>query len=110
MLQWRKKRIIFVLEKFHRYTFGGFTKIISDHKSLQVIMKNSLDRAPRTLQGMLLKTSMLSFVPIRPTRLQKIQRSTFDDEVINLLIEKRILRASYYHAIIIEMSFLYSMD
>ncbi|XP_063595036.1 uncharacterized protein K02A2.6-like [Penaeus indicus] len=118
--------VVFALKKFHQYTFGRLTKVISDHKPLQAIMKKPLDRAPRRLQGMLLSAfqynieveyhpgknmhvadylsrnylpengggqvfeniNMLSFVPIQPTRLQKIQRSTLDDEVMNLLIER----------------------
>lgn len=32
--------------------------------------------------------NMFSFVPIQPTRLQEIQRSTLDDEVMKLLIER----------------------
>lgn len=47
--------IVFSLEKFHQYTYGH-TKVHSDHKPLESILKKPLFRAPKRLQGMLLRT------------------------------------------------------
>ena len=47
--------VVFGLTKFHQYTFGRMTKVMSDHKPLQSIIRKPLDRAPKRLQGMLLK-------------------------------------------------------
>ena len=47
--------ITFSLTKFHQYTFGRHTHIISDHKPIQAIVKKPFEQAPRRLQGMLLK-------------------------------------------------------
>lgn len=117
--------VVFALTKFHQYTYGRLTKIKSDHKPLQAIMKKPLDRAPRRLQGMLLRAyqydidleyqpgismhvadllsrrflpeneggqdfetiNMVSFLPVRPSSLEKIQKATADDEVMTLLTE-----------------------
>ncbi|XP_040356411.1 uncharacterized protein K02A2.6-like [Ixodes scapularis] len=48
--------IVFSLNKFHQYTFGRLTTVITDHKPLQAIMKKQLDQVPRRLQGMILQT------------------------------------------------------
>lgn len=48
--------IVFALKKFHQYSFGRATKIITDHKPLQSILKKQLDQVPRRLQGMILQT------------------------------------------------------
>ena len=48
--------IVFSLMKFHQYTFGRRTTVITDHKLLLSISKKPLDQAPRRLQGMLVKT------------------------------------------------------
>ena len=117
--------VVFGLTKFHQYTFGRLTKVVSDHKPLQSIMRKPLNLAPKRLQGMMLKVfqydveleyqpgkdmhiadllsrqhlpeneggqmfeniNMISFLPIRPERLQKIKQATADDEVMNLLLE-----------------------
>ena len=46
--------VVFSLTKFHQHTFGQHTVVITDHKPLKSIVKKSLDRAPKRLQGMLL--------------------------------------------------------
>ena len=46
--------IVFALTKFHQYTFGQHTVVKTDHKPLKSIIKKSLDKAPKRLQGMLL--------------------------------------------------------
>ena len=46
--------IVFALTKFHQYTFGQHTTVISDHKPLKSIIKKPLENAPKRLQGMLL--------------------------------------------------------
>lgn len=48
--------IVFALKRFHQYTFGRITTIITDHKPLQSILKKQLDQVPRRLQGMILQT------------------------------------------------------
>ena len=47
--------IVFALEKWHQYTFGRPLTVYSDHKPLEAIMKKPLDRAPKRLQGMLVR-------------------------------------------------------
>lgn len=48
--------IVFSLEKFHQYTYGRRTEIHTDHKPLEAIVKKLLAKAPKCLQGMLLRT------------------------------------------------------
>ena len=48
--------IVFALEKWHHFAFGRRIIIRSDHKPLEAITKKPLDRAPKRLQGMLLKS------------------------------------------------------
>ena len=47
--------IVFSLERFHQYTFGRRTIVHSDHKPLEMIVRKPLYKAPRRLQGMLLR-------------------------------------------------------
>ena len=47
--------ITWSVEKFHQYTFGRTTHIVSDHKPLESIMKKNLACAPKRLQGMLMR-------------------------------------------------------
>ena len=48
--------IVFALEKWHYFAFGRRIIIKSDHKPLEAITKKPLDRAPKRLQGMLLRS------------------------------------------------------
>ena len=47
--------IVFALEKWHQYTYGRHVTVHSDHKPLESITKKPLDRAPKRLQGMLVR-------------------------------------------------------
>ena len=47
--------IVFSLERFHQFTFGRHVHVQSDHKPLETIVKKPLHRAPRRLQGMLMR-------------------------------------------------------
>jgi hypothetical protein len=47
--------VVDAFERFHQYTFGRFTQVISDHKPLEMIVKKPLSKAPKRLQGMLLR-------------------------------------------------------
>ncbi len=47
--------VVFSLEKWHQYTYGRKVTIYSDHKPLESISRKPLDKAPRRLQGMLLR-------------------------------------------------------
>ena len=47
--------IVFALEKFHQYTFGRKTVVESDYKPLEMIILKPLCRAPKRLQGMLMR-------------------------------------------------------
>ena len=47
--------VVVAFERFHQYTFGRFTRVLSDHKPLEMIVKKSLSKAPKRLQGMLLR-------------------------------------------------------
>jgi hypothetical protein len=46
--------IIFSLEHFHQYTYGRHTRVFSDHKPLEAIIKNPLACAPHRLQRMIM--------------------------------------------------------
>ena len=46
---------MFALEKWHQYAFGSQVTVYSDHKPLVNITKKRLDRAPKSLQGMLVQ-------------------------------------------------------
>lgn len=48
--------IVFLLDKFHQYTYGRRTEIYTDYKSLEAIVKKLFSKAPERLQGMLLHT------------------------------------------------------
>lgn len=48
--------IVFSLEKWHQYTFGCPMTMYSDHKPLASITRKPLDRAPKHLRGMLMRT------------------------------------------------------
>lgn len=47
--------IVFALEKWHQYTFGHHVTVYLDHKPLEGITKKLLGRAPKHLQGMLVR-------------------------------------------------------
>ena len=47
--------IVFALERFHQYTFARHVIVSSDHKPLESILKKPLFKAPRRLQGMLMR-------------------------------------------------------
>ena len=53
--------IVFGLQKFHHYTFGRKTSVLSDHKPLIAIVKKTLSKAPKRLQSMLLRAQMYDF-------------------------------------------------
>ena len=46
--------IMFALTKLRQNTFDHHTVVMTDHKLLKSIIKKSLDKAPKYLQGMLL--------------------------------------------------------
>ena len=50
--------IVFGLRRFHTYTFGRHTIVLSDHKPLEIITKKPLENAPKRIQGMMLKIQM----------------------------------------------------
>ena len=47
--------MVFSLQRFHQYTFGRRTIVHTDHKPLETIVKKPLCKAPKRLQGMLLR-------------------------------------------------------
>ena len=47
--------IVFAVEKFNDYTFGNKTIVFSNHKPLESIFKKPLHRAPKRLQGMIIR-------------------------------------------------------
>ena len=44
--------IAFSLERFHQYTFGRETAVLTDHKPLETIVKKPLHKALKRIQGM----------------------------------------------------------
>ena len=53
--------VVSALERFHQYTFGRFTQVVSDHKPLEMIVKKNLSKAPKRLQGMLLRIQKYNY-------------------------------------------------
>ena len=49
------------LERYHYYTYGRHTKVHSDHKPLEAITKKPLNKAPRRLQGLLMRAQSYDF-------------------------------------------------
>ena len=47
--------IVFAVENFNDYTFGNKTVVFSDYKPLESIFKKPLHRAPKRLQGMIIR-------------------------------------------------------
>ena len=47
--------IVFAVETFNDYTFGDKTIVFSDQKPLESIFKKPLNRAPKRLQGMIIR-------------------------------------------------------
>ena len=47
--------IVFSVETFNDYTFGNKTIVFSNHKPLESILKKPLHRAPKHLQGMIIR-------------------------------------------------------
>ena len=47
--------IVWSLERFHQYTFGKHIVVQSDHKPLESLMCKPLSKAPRRLQGMMMR-------------------------------------------------------
>ena len=47
--------IVFALEKWHQFTYGRHVDVRSDHKPLEMISRKPLDKAPKRLQGMLIR-------------------------------------------------------
>ena len=47
--------VVVAVERFNDYTFGRKTIVYSDHKPLESILKKPLYRAPKRLQGMILR-------------------------------------------------------
>ena len=59
--------VVYGLEKFHQITYGRVVNVQSDHKALESIVKKPLERAPKRLQGMLVRAlaydMRLSYLP-----------------------------------------------
>ena len=53
--------IVFALEKWHQFAYGRSVLVNTDHKPLEAISKKPLDRAPKRLQGMLLRILAYDF-------------------------------------------------
>lgn len=47
--------IVWSLERFDQYTFGKFTTVHSDHKPLETLLDKPMSKAPRRLQGMMMR-------------------------------------------------------
>ena len=47
--------IVWSLERFDQYTFAKHTTVQSDHKPLEALMKKPLSKAPKRLQGMMMR-------------------------------------------------------
>ena len=54
--------IVFSVEKFNDFTFGRRTVVHTDHKPLESIFMKPLHRAPKRLQGMLIRLQKYDLV------------------------------------------------
>ena len=54
--------IIYAVEKFNDYTFGRKVTVYSDHTPLESILKKPLHRAPKRLQGMMIRLQKYDIV------------------------------------------------
>jgi hypothetical protein len=57
--------VVVALEKFNDYTFGRKTIAHSDHKPLETILKKPIYRAPKGLQGIILRLPTFLWVRSR---------------------------------------------
>ena len=48
--------VVFALEKWHQLSFGRHVIVRTDHKPCEAVTKKHLNRAPRHLEGMLLRS------------------------------------------------------
>ena len=48
--------VVFALEKWHQFAFGRPVTVRTDHKPREAVTKKCLNRAPRRLEGMLLRS------------------------------------------------------
>ena len=50
--------VVFALEKWHQFAFGhhDFVIVRTDHKLCEAVSRKRLNRAPRRLEGMLLRS------------------------------------------------------
>ena len=48
--------VVFALEKWHQFAFGRHVIVKTDHKSHEAVTKKRLNRAPRCLEGILLRS------------------------------------------------------
>ena len=53
--------VVFGLERFRHYTYGGTVTIVTDHKQLVAICSKPLSKAPKRLQSMLPKVKEYNF-------------------------------------------------
>ena len=53
--------VVFGLERFRHYTYGGKVTVVTDHKPLVAICSKPLSKAPKRLQSMLLKVQKYNF-------------------------------------------------
>ena len=53
--------VVFSLEKFNQYVYGRHVTVHSDHKPLEAILAKPLWKAPRQLQGMMLRLQKYDF-------------------------------------------------
>ena len=54
--------IVFAVETFNDFTFGTRTVVRTDHKPLEAIFMKPLHRAPKRLQGMLIRLQKYDLV------------------------------------------------
>ena len=48
--------VVFALEKWHQFAFGRHVIVRTDHKLREAVTTKRLNRAPRCLEGMLLRS------------------------------------------------------
>ena len=61
MIELECQAVIFGLTKFHNYLYGRKFKVVTDHKPLTYIFLKQLDKAPKRLRNMILKTQDYDF-------------------------------------------------
>jgi transposase InsO family protein len=95
--------VCFGLTKFHHYTYGRDVQVITDHKPLVSIVGKPLDKAPKRLQNLLLRTLEYNFdlvyrtgksIPVADTLSRSPLPTTQTSEVVHTVFAAPVRKES----------------